>query len=41
MAILSAREPFYAKADVTLDTAGKSVEASLDELVTLVAPPEG
>jgi XRE family transcriptional regulator, aerobic/anaerobic benzoate catabolism transcriptional regulator len=30
--ILTAREPMYSKADVTLDTSGRSVEASLAEL---------
>jgi XRE family transcriptional regulator, aerobic/anaerobic benzoate catabolism transcriptional regulator len=35
-ATLSAREPLYAKADHVLDTAGKSVEESLEELVGMV-----
>jgi XRE family transcriptional regulator, aerobic/anaerobic benzoate catabolism transcriptional regulator len=30
--ILTAREPLYSKADITLDTSGRSVEASLAEL---------
>jgi XRE family transcriptional regulator, aerobic/anaerobic benzoate catabolism transcriptional regulator len=36
IAILSAREPFYAKADHVLDTAGKTVEQSLEDLVRMV-----
>jgi XRE family aerobic/anaerobic benzoate catabolism transcriptional regulator len=40
LAILKSREPLYAKADVVLDTAGKTAEASLEELVNLVARME-
>jgi XRE family transcriptional regulator, aerobic/anaerobic benzoate catabolism transcriptional regulator len=40
VAILSAREPFYAKADATLDTAGKTVEESVEELERLVGRVE-
>jgi XRE family transcriptional regulator, aerobic/anaerobic benzoate catabolism transcriptional regulator len=36
LAILKSREPLYAKADVTLDTAGKTPEQSLRELARLV-----
>ncbi len=36
LAILKSREPLYAKADVTLDTAGKTAEASGEELAQLV-----
>jgi len=36
--ILAGREPLYAQADVTIDTAGKTVEASLAELARAVAP---
>jgi XRE family aerobic/anaerobic benzoate catabolism transcriptional regulator len=36
IAILTSREPLYAKADLTLDTAGKSPEQSLQELLTLL-----
>jgi XRE family aerobic/anaerobic benzoate catabolism transcriptional regulator len=35
-AILTAREPLYAKADQTLDTSGESVEASFNKLRELV-----
>lgn len=35
--ILSAREPLYAKADVTVDTAGKKIEESLSELHKVIA----
>jgi XRE family transcriptional regulator, aerobic/anaerobic benzoate catabolism transcriptional regulator len=35
--ILTAREPLYSKADVTLDTSGRSVEASLLELQQALA----
>lgn len=34
--ILAQRDALYAKADATLDTSGKSVEASLGELIALV-----
>ncbi len=33
--ILAEREPFYRRADAVIDTSGRSVEACLDELVTL------
>jgi XRE family transcriptional regulator, aerobic/anaerobic benzoate catabolism transcriptional regulator len=36
--ILAGREALYAQADVTLDTAGKTVEASLNGLVRAVQP---
>ncbi len=36
--ILAGREPLYAQADVTIDTEGKTVEASLAELARAVAP---
>jgi XRE family aerobic/anaerobic benzoate catabolism transcriptional regulator len=36
IAILTSREPLYAKADLTLDTAGKSPEQSLQELQILL-----
>lgn len=36
--ILAGRERLYAQADVTIDTAGKPVEASLSELLRAVAP---
>jgi len=35
--ILTAREPLYSKADVTLDTSGRSVEVSLAELQRAIA----
>jgi len=35
-AILRSREPLYAKADIVLDTAGKTPRQSLDELETLL-----
>jgi XRE family transcriptional regulator, aerobic/anaerobic benzoate catabolism transcriptional regulator len=37
--ILTSREPLYAKADVTLDTSGRTVEASLAELQRAVVAP--
>jgi XRE family transcriptional regulator, aerobic/anaerobic benzoate catabolism transcriptional regulator len=36
VAILRSREPLYAKADIILDTAGKTPRQSLDELQTLL-----
>jgi XRE family aerobic/anaerobic benzoate catabolism transcriptional regulator len=36
--ILAGREALYAQADVTIDTAGKTVEPSLSELVRAVRP---
>jgi XRE family aerobic/anaerobic benzoate catabolism transcriptional regulator len=36
MAILTSREPLYAKADLILDTAGKNPEHSLQELLALL-----
>jgi XRE family aerobic/anaerobic benzoate catabolism transcriptional regulator len=36
IAILGSREPLYAKADIILDTAGKTPEQSLQELLALV-----
>lgn len=35
--ILAGREPLYGKADTTIDTGGKSIEDSLEELTRLVA----
>jgi XRE family transcriptional regulator, aerobic/anaerobic benzoate catabolism transcriptional regulator len=35
--ILTAREPLYSKADLTLDTSSRSVEASLSELTLAIA----
>jgi XRE family transcriptional regulator, aerobic/anaerobic benzoate catabolism transcriptional regulator len=35
--ILTAREPLYSKADLTLDTSSRSVEASLSELTRAIA----
>ena len=35
--ILDAREPYYAKADKTVSTAGKSVDEALDDLLKVVA----
>lgn len=40
VAILKSREPLYAKADVALDTAGKSPERSVEELVRLLGSGE-
>jgi XRE family aerobic/anaerobic benzoate catabolism transcriptional regulator len=37
LAILRSREPLYAKADVVVDTAGKTAEESVEELANLVA----
>ena len=36
--ILAGRAPLYAQADLTIDTEGKTAEASLDELARAVAP---
>jgi XRE family aerobic/anaerobic benzoate catabolism transcriptional regulator len=36
--MLAAREPLYSKADLTLDTGGRSVARSLAELVGLLGP---
>jgi XRE family transcriptional regulator, aerobic/anaerobic benzoate catabolism transcriptional regulator len=38
LAILRSREPLYAKADIVLDTAGKTPRQSLDELQRLLGP---
>jgi XRE family aerobic/anaerobic benzoate catabolism transcriptional regulator len=38
-AILASREPLYAKADLTLDTAGKTATQSARELATLLTSP--
>jgi XRE family transcriptional regulator, aerobic/anaerobic benzoate catabolism transcriptional regulator len=35
--ILASRSSFYAKADLALDTSGKTIEQSLRELIDLVA----
>jgi XRE family aerobic/anaerobic benzoate catabolism transcriptional regulator len=40
VSILKSREPLYARADLTLVTAGKSPEHSLAELLSLFAAPE-
>jgi XRE family aerobic/anaerobic benzoate catabolism transcriptional regulator len=40
VSILKSREPLYAKADIVLDTAGKSPERSADELVSLLKAPD-
>jgi XRE family aerobic/anaerobic benzoate catabolism transcriptional regulator len=40
VSILKSREPLYAKADIVLDTAGKSPERSADELVSLLQAPD-
>jgi XRE family aerobic/anaerobic benzoate catabolism transcriptional regulator len=37
--ILTSREPLYAKADVTLDTSGHTVDSSLAELQRAVVVP--
>jgi len=37
--ILTSREPLYAKADVTLDTSGHTVESSLAQLQRAVVAP--
>ena len=43
VSILSSREPLYAKADLILDTAGRTPEQSLEELLALLehAEPAG
>src|SRR5690242_9384207 len=41
VSILNSREPLYARADATLDTDGRSVEASFAELATLTASQTG
>ncbi len=40
LAILKSREPLYATADVILDTSGKTVDASVEELAQLVGRAE-
>ena len=40
ISILTSREPFYAKADLILDTAGKTPEQSLRELLALIGHSE-
>jgi XRE family aerobic/anaerobic benzoate catabolism transcriptional regulator len=40
VSILKSREPLYAKADIVLDTAGKSPERSAEELVSFLKAPE-
>jgi XRE family aerobic/anaerobic benzoate catabolism transcriptional regulator len=40
VSILKSREPLYAKADIELDTAGKSPEHSAEELVSLLKAPD-
>jgi XRE family aerobic/anaerobic benzoate catabolism transcriptional regulator len=35
--ILTAREPLYSKADATVDTAGRSLEATLGQLQQSIA----
>jgi XRE family aerobic/anaerobic benzoate catabolism transcriptional regulator len=39
VSILKSREPLYAKADVVLDTAGKTPEHSLRDLIDRLGPP--
>jgi XRE family aerobic/anaerobic benzoate catabolism transcriptional regulator len=39
-AILTSREPLYAKADLTLDTAGRTAQQSLRELMSMLEPAE-
>ena len=41
VSILNSREPLYAKADVALDTSGRSIEQSLAELAALTASQTG
>ena len=41
VSILRSREPLYARADATLDTAGHKVERSLADLVALTASQPG
>jgi XRE family aerobic/anaerobic benzoate catabolism transcriptional regulator len=41
VSILNSREPLYAKADATLDTNGRNIEASLADLAALTAPQIG
>ena len=38
-AILASREPLYAKADLTLDTAGKTAAQSARDLAALLTSP--
>jgi XRE family aerobic/anaerobic benzoate catabolism transcriptional regulator len=38
ISILGSREPLYAKADITLDTAGQSPQQSLRSLLKLLGP---
>jgi XRE family aerobic/anaerobic benzoate catabolism transcriptional regulator len=40
VAILTSREPLYAKADLTLDTSGRGAEESVAELLRLLGPAE-
>jgi XRE family aerobic/anaerobic benzoate catabolism transcriptional regulator len=37
-AILTSREPLYARARVTVDTSGIAVEAAAEKLVAAIAP---
>jgi XRE family aerobic/anaerobic benzoate catabolism transcriptional regulator len=41
VSILNSREPHYAKADITLDTSGRSIDHSLAELTALTASQTG
>ncbi|HVV81339.1 MAG TPA: helix-turn-helix transcriptional regulator [Pseudolabrys sp.] len=41
VSILNSREPLYAKADATLDTNGRSIDASLTDLAALTASQTG
>jgi XRE family aerobic/anaerobic benzoate catabolism transcriptional regulator len=41
VSILNSREPLYAKADATLDTNGRNIEASLADLAALTTPQIG
>jgi XRE family aerobic/anaerobic benzoate catabolism transcriptional regulator len=41
VSILNSREPLYARADATLDTNGRSIDASLSDLAALTASQTG
>jgi XRE family aerobic/anaerobic benzoate catabolism transcriptional regulator len=41
VSILKSREPLYARAELTLNTSGRTPEQSLNELLRLVAPEQG
>jgi XRE family aerobic/anaerobic benzoate catabolism transcriptional regulator len=40
VSILRSREPLYSKADIVLDTAGKTPEESLDDLLARLSVPQ-